>query len=100
MVLSYSSDYHLNTVRAAKEVARCKESNLVERRWEILVWVLRKGPWSACVFDPCFTGKEMGLGRGFGLASVYGIIKAHSGFIDVAEIIPETDFEPFIAAKP
>ncbi|RPI49169.1 MAG: CBS domain-containing protein, partial [Deltaproteobacteria bacterium] len=35
------------------------------------------------IFDPFYTTKEMGKGAGLGLASAYGIIKAHGGYIDV-----------------
>ncbi len=35
----------------------------------------------AHVFDPFFTTKEVGKGTGLGLSSVYGIAKAHGGYI-------------------
>jgi len=86
-------DLHIVTENVVLDASRVKPHDLPEGRYvRISITDSGVGMDQATmrkIFDPFFTTKARERGTGLGLASAYGIVKNHGGFIDVTSRVGE-----------
>lgn len=84
----------------SERIKRRDESEIIDREY-VLLSVADSGDGidpkiMENIFEPFFTTKEKNKGTGLGLATVFGIVKQHKGFIQVnSEVGRGTVFEVF-----
>ncbi len=94
----------IRTSRADASVARADNFNLIPEGDYVLIEVIDDGAGippelMQKIFEPFFTTKAEGKGTGYGLATVYGIVKQSGGFIyPVSKVGRGTTFKVYFPA--
>ncbi len=91
-----------NAIDAAGESGRIVIDATREKN-NVVVRIIDDGPgipqeWQERVFEPFFTMKDVGEGRGLGLDVVRAVVRSHRGTVDLASIPGRTEFRVTLPA--